>query len=111
MVQRENWPQDNWAAPLLTGKAHAVYYDMEEEAAMDYVCLKAEILSHYQLDPRDRAQWFQDWKYTEVESPRGQLYHLIHLVRRWLCLTKTTSEMLETLVIDKCLRELQVTVH
>ena len=32
----------------------------------------------------------------------------IRLVRGWLCPTKTTAEMLENLVIDKCLRILPV---
>lgn len=59
MAQRERWPQDNWAgllAPLLTGKAQAVYYDIEEGAAADYARLKVEIQARYQLNPRDRAQ-------------------------------------------------------
>jgi hypothetical protein len=50
----QRWPQDDWEgflAPLLRGKAQAAYYDIEEGAAVDYACLKAEIQSHYQLNP------------------------------------------------------------
>uniref|UniRef100_A0A6Q2Y5Y9 SCAN box domain-containing protein n=1 Tax=Esox lucius TaxID=8010 RepID=A0A6Q2Y5Y9_ESOLU len=109
MATREGWPKAEWAgllAPLLTGKPQKAYLDVKGKAASDYVHLKREVRSRYRLIPRDRAEMFHAWKYRDEKSPRGKLFHLIRLVKVWLNTRRSTAEILETLVIDKCLPEL-----
>ena len=47
-----------------------------------------------------------EWKYCEGEFPRGQLHWLIRLIKGWLGPANTIKEVFETMVVDKCLREL-----
>ena len=108
-ARREGWPGDEWVgliAPLLTGPAQAAYYDLCEDADLHYPHLKTEILARYNLTPWARAQRFHAWTYTEGESPRGQLYQLTRLVKGWLVPAQSVAAVLETVAIDKCLREL-----
>uniref|UniRef100_A0A6Q2Y1P7 SCAN box domain-containing protein n=1 Tax=Esox lucius TaxID=8010 RepID=A0A6Q2Y1P7_ESOLU len=83
---------------------------MDKEAAAEYTGLKREILACFHINPRERAHRFHDWTYEEGEPPWGQLYHLIRLVRGWLDPAKSTADLLEMIVIYKCLRELPVTM-
>lgn len=57
-----------------------------------------------------RAQRFHGWTYRDDESPRGQAFELVRLVKGWLGSARSVAELLETIEVDKCLRELPPTV-
>lgn len=86
-ARREGWPEGEWAgliSPMLSGPAQATYYNLAEEAELDYCKLNAQVLSRYNLNPRERTQRFHRWTYRDGESPRGKVFQLVHLVKGWL---------------------------
>uniref|UniRef100_A0A8C7F2V4 Gypsy retrotransposon integrase-like protein 1 n=1 Tax=Oncorhynchus kisutch TaxID=8019 RepID=A0A8C7F2V4_ONCKI len=105
----EEWSPTEWAsalAPLLTGVAQEAYFDLDSREAEDYGRLKTEILSRYQLTARDRAVKFHQWTYTADQPVRAQIFALIRLTKQWLEPGKGVGHVIETLVVDKILREL-----
>ena len=105
----EEWLPTEWAsalAPLLTGVAQEAYFDLDSREAADYGRLKTEILSRYQLTARDRAVKFHQWTYTADQPVRAQIFALIRLTKQWLEPGKGVGHVIETLVVDKILREL-----
>uniref|UniRef100_A0A4W5P1N4 CCHC-type domain-containing protein n=1 Tax=Hucho hucho TaxID=62062 RepID=A0A4W5P1N4_9TELE len=105
----EEWPPTEWASaldPLLTGVAQEAYFDLDPRKAADYGRLKTEILSQYQLTTRDRAVKFHQWTYTADQPVRAQIFALIRLTKQWLEPGKGVGHVVETLVVDKILREL-----
>eukprot|EP00063_Salmo_salar_P078970 XP_014053805.1 PREDICTED: uncharacterized protein LOC106604004 [Salmo salar] len=105
----EEWPPTEWAsalAPLLTGVAQEAYFDLDSHEAADYGRLKTKILSRYQLTARDRAVKFHQWTYMTNQPVRAQIFALIRLMKQWLEPGKGVGHVIETLVVDKILREL-----
>lgn len=105
----EEWPPTEWAsalAPLLTRVAQEAYFDLDSREVADYGRLKTEILSRYQLTARDRAVKFHQWTYMTDQPVRAQIFALIRLMKQWLEPGKGVGHVIETLVVDKILREL-----
>eukprot|EP00063_Salmo_salar_P025914 XP_014000749.1 PREDICTED: uncharacterized protein LOC106571807 [Salmo salar] len=109
MATLEKWSPTEWAsalAPLLTWIAQEAYYDLDPREAADYRRLKTEILSRYQLTARGRAVKFHQWTYMADQPVRAQIFALIRLTKQWLEPGKGVGHVVETLVVDKILKEL-----
>ena len=72
--------------------------------------LKAEVFARYNLNPCEKAQRFHGWTYRDGESPSVQSLQLVCIVKGWLGSTQSIAELLMTITVDKCLRELPPTL-
>ncbi|CAB1321654.1 unnamed protein product [Coregonus sp. 'balchen'] len=79
---------------------------MDPREATDYGQQKTEVLSRYQLTPHDSAVKFHQWTYMADQPVRAQIFVLIRLTKQWLEPGKGVGHVVETLVVDKILREL-----
>uniref|UniRef100_A0A8C5N466 SCAN box domain-containing protein n=1 Tax=Leptobrachium leishanense TaxID=445787 RepID=A0A8C5N466_9ANUR len=80
--------------------AQKAYHDLDEVQAADYTSLKAEILARFGVTTAVRAQRFYNWKFNEKLPPRTQMFDV-----------QTPAQIVETLVLDRFLRELPRTLR
>ena len=63
-------------------------------------------VTHTDFTPWEQHKYSTGEPIQRVSLRRGQLFQLARLVKGWLGLAQSVAEVLETIAIDKCLREL-----
>lgn len=96
------WPESEWACrlvPLLSGKALEAYSAMDEDEANRYICLKAALLTKFDISPETYRQRFRVSSVPSSETPTETYHRLKGLYRRWVRPDQLSKEAIGELII------------
>ena len=96
------WPESEWACrlvPLLSGKALEAYSAMDEDEAQSYTCLKAALLTKFDISPETYRQRFRISSLPSGETPTETYHRLKGLYRRWIRPDQLSKDAIGELIV------------